>query len=191
MNRHINLLPAQLQRQELIRGQAVRWTVIGALAIAVQLLQIGFVSRRLHSERAQAAVLEERGNELRQVEQKSQQFGRQIEAFTGPASLLSRVDGHLPSVQFLGLVSDGAKRQNGQLIIRSMEVKKSASNAGVSAARATYLLSIQGAADNDQLIADFISHLRESQIFANVELKSSLAISSSEMTSRQFAIECF
>ncbi|MGN6135998.1 MAG: PilN domain-containing protein [Aureliella sp.] len=205
----INLLPAntrlKIQFRSMLRRFARIWAAAGVGALACAALQV----RECWHASQRLAELEARCEPLYALQQQIQSDRRQLNSLQARCEMLS---GLQPSDHFLdlmGVLVESTQREAGKLHIQRLSLQSSqqaaaapqapsraaaASAAAGSAAAGNLVpigtLSLNGLAEDDASLAQFVAALRETGVFDRVELKSSSQVAGGSKASRQYHLEC-
>jgi hypothetical protein len=198
MKNYANLLPEDYRRGRLVRRRLVQWAIVWSVVVATALPLWAIQTHRLTSERN---TLRER----RAVYAPTKRMLAEIPRMQGEMKELSQRDEmvrHLtddrPPLAALGMISHAAASCDGKVRIFQLIVERpptptklagDAAKAELLAAKPS-LLTLQGTGIDNQSIARFVVHLRQTQAFQRVDLKSSVRGRLALSDVQRFVVEC-
>ncbi|MFG0335106.1 MAG: PilN domain-containing protein [Maioricimonas sp. JB049] len=198
---HMNLLPLPLQKKLLIRRRLSRWGIVWGLCSVVA-LTVAFVWSNRHSgSKAALAVLNDQVAPIRKLEAENGQMLEQINDIVARQSLLGDLDSAERPLTLVGIVSHSAASTQSRLQVQRFAMHRQeitptetkAAPAEASEKPETIVqttLELSGVALDDLAVARFISALRETGIFVQVELKSSLSTQVADNPAKEYLVRC-
>lgn len=199
----INLLPPKtrlkIQFRSMLRRFSRIWCLagVGAMACAaVQIWECWHTGHRL-------AVLESRCLPLYAVQHEIQKDYKELQLLQSRCAMLDQLQPADHFIDLLGVLVQATRAELGKLHIQRLSLQSSQSAVSVASksatrgapaiptlAATTSTLSLQGLADDDEALAQFVAALRQSGVFERVELKVSSQVSGGSRTARQYQLEC-
>ncbi len=155
------------------------------------------------------AIMESRCEPLQQMQIQNAQLSKKVDDLNSHQSLLARLDDEQVPYRLLGLVSQkiaectGTIRIDSLSIDRKMEVEPVApttpgSTAATSSSplevgakmREVTTLNLNGIADGNITVSQFVGLLRDSQVFQSVELVSSIGADTNALRTQAYLVKC-
>lgn len=207
MKTYINLLPWRFRRRMLVRLRLFQWATIWGLCMAIS---IGAVLVKYRLNAMEQARLDAR----RRADSRLFAQHRENAEITAGLAELHRRLAHLQSLEnkeyplnLLALVSDSTLHSDRQIQIREMTFNRSVRAAAAAAAgspaekrskeakketppQEISTLTLKGVARNDLAIAKLVVRLRDSGVFDQVDLKSSVGEEVAGRKMRKYLVEC-
>ena len=196
----INLLPPntrlKIQFRSMLRRYVRIWCLAGLGAVACASVQVW----ECRQAAARIAALEDRCQPLyalQQVISEDRQQLQQLEARSKQVSQLQPTD-HF--IDLLGVLVTAAQANGGKVHVQRLTVQAGQPTAqpiparGATATSPTgspavvSTLSLNGLAEDDEALAQFVTALRQSGVFERVELRSSSQVAAD--STRQYQLEC-
>lgn len=191
MKSHLNLLPYDYLRRELLRRRLVQWAVVCSVTLVLVLIT-GWMQRV--NDAVMANHLESLRAEyepVRQLEVEAASLQRQLDEIKSREAITLNLAINRPVLTLLGVVSTAAKQGDGHVAVGTLAVVETAARDKHSQADApTNTVSLDGIADDDVAIARFAAALRTGQVFRTVSLKNTGDHEISAVKVRSFSIEC-
>lgn len=201
---HINLLPSGVRLKIQFRGALRRWRWIWISAAGCALVYFGIQLQELLRIRADLVTLEERCEPLRVMQAEMNREQEELTALLAQKRALANLqtDDHL--IELLGVIARAGKPLAGRFQLTRLGLLLAQPSPVVSAApvptpapgtvpvsaRPISMLSLHGIADNDRVLASFVSGLRNSGVFEQVDLKSSSQSPGVGPSNRSYQLDC-
>lgn len=203
MKTHLNLVPESVQQRRLLRRWGTRWLAIGLAGAAVLAAYIFELDRRIHRDDQIRASLESKARPIVEIQKLSERLKAELVALEQNDALLRRLTGEGSPIESVGLVSVSAERCDGRIWVQRIrfetelpeEKKKSSTIAktpvasAAPAAQPKHRLTVEGVGVDPLAVPNFVSELRDTKGFQNVELKSSLKTEMQGVSTWTFVIE--
>lgn len=198
---HMNLLPVSLQKKLLVRRRLKQWGVVWGLCAAVA-LTVAFIWSDRHSDsKATLAELNERVAPLRELDVENDQMLQKINDILARQSLLGDLDSAERPLTLVGIVSHSAASTQARLQVQRFTMQRqeiTAPTSGETTKNDTQepetivqtTLELSGIALDDMAVARFITALRETGVFVQVELKSSLSTQIADNPAKEYLVRC-
>ena len=203
MKPFINLLTPSYRRRQAVRRALKRWTPVWLVCLAVTAAAYGLAAQRSLSLQQQLLAAERRAAPLERLQQEQAGLQDSLKATVAKGSVLGQVQDERPPLGLLGAVSQSARRCQGRLVVRhlaferkdrSAEAGKSppgnAQKAGPEKQGPWGCVTIGGVALDNLAVATFVVGIRDSGLFRNVELKSSLRALDGKREVCCYVLEC-
>lgn len=203
--RYINLLSWRCRLYLILRTRLLQWLVVGSLVCLIALATWRTKSYRLNGALDSLALMESRCAPLQSMMIENQQMGRRLAELDGHQSLLKRLDDEQVPYRLLGLVSHGVQQCSGGLHVQTVMVTRTRENVpspkppavpqmkpatGQPKSREVTVLKLNGVADDNLAISRFVAALRDSGVFAKVDLRSSVGARRDDGRAQSFLVEC-
>lgn len=191
---HLNLLPFDHLRRELIHRRVRQWGVVWCAAIA-GLLVYGWLertdydrlTRRLEAVNVEYAPVQQMKTEIGVLQGKLHEI--QVRE-----SIMLRLAEQRPVLTILGVIANAAKTCDGSVSATNVQLTThAATNAKArqpTGSEQDNQVSIDGVADNDAAIARFATELRAATIFDQVSLREAADQETSGIKVRRYRIQC-
>ncbi|MHB8900780.1 MAG: hypothetical protein ACYC6Y_18675 [Thermoguttaceae bacterium] len=193
MRTHINLLPWNHRRAALLRGLLPRWCaawLIGAALFGAALQS----TRRCREE--MLAVLSDRQAACRPITAIAMQnslMEERIRQLDQSQSLVGQLRDGRPVLSFLAAVSEAARLSDGRIVVRDLNFDRKADRPAPAADPAPgeqAVVTLKGDAVDNLAIARFAAALRDSRLFRDVVLESSVGSALAELPVHSFIVRC-
>ena len=185
MKNHLNLLPMNYRRKQLLIRRGQQWLVIwvGALVAAgglywAQYTQNNRARSRLESLRREYAPVKQMADEVDMLRTKI------VELRNRESIVLSLAD-EQSMLTLIGLLSRAAKQCEGQLCVQRLQL-----NRRQEGGPHVKVLQLEGIATTNHLVAQFAAALRDTEAFQRVELKSSGRRVVENAEDQAYSLEC-
>jgi len=201
---HINLLPPRIRLKIQFRGAFRRWRWIWVSAAGCALAYCGIQIQDLLRIRGHLATLEQRCEPLRIMQAEMNREQEELSVLLAQKRALEQIhtDDHL--LELLGVIARSGQPVAGRFqlprlglmsaqaspVLPVAPVPPPAPGTTPVSARPTSMLSLQGLADDDRVLASFVSSLRDSGVFEQVDLKSSTQSPGATASSRSYQLDC-
>ncbi|GAA5507633.1 PilN domain-containing protein [Novipirellula caenicola] len=192
----INLLPEKLVIKMLVRRRLRQWALVWAALLIAGIVVMAGNYREVQQSQLQLDALTSEIQPLQQLQAQTASLDSRLNVLQREVEVLESICVPDRSLALLAVLGNAAKSSRGKVQIERMHLSSSANREAAKKSTATtppgYLctVSLQGVTDGDQSLASFVESLRNSQVFHQVELKSSLMYQIDETHGRQFQIEC-
>ena len=210
MNRRsINLLTWRFRLYLLVRTRLLQWSVIWAAGSLLMVIWWQLESRRLSAALEALAIMESRCLPLQQMQRENMQLARRVRDLKSHQSLLTRLNDEQLPYRLLGLLSQKVSECEGTLRIDSMAIDKKmeterltpteAAGAAKKAAAGkavapqmheVTILTLNGVADGNITLSQFVGLLRDSQVFQTVEHVSSIGADNQTRRTQSYLVKC-
>lgn len=205
MKSQLNLLPKEfhdaMASARRLKGWLILFWVLGALGFWVLSREEQSVARLEKEQQKRSPQVES----LHALQAESKAARDKLNELSTKHTLVSMLESELPVVQILGVFSQSAsdlERRVQVTDLRAEEVvrnlpaadspKKPAGNRGPQRPEQEKVLAVvvTGIAQDDMVVARFVSKLRESQMFESVKLNSTTGDQQQSLPGRHFEVEC-
>ncbi|MBC7967201.1 MAG: PilN domain-containing protein [Fuerstia sp.] len=210
MNRRsINLLTWRFRLYLLVRTRLLQWSVIWAVGSLLMVIWWQLESRRLSAAQEALAIMESRCLPLQQMQRENMQLARRVRDLKSHQSLLTRLNDEQLPYRLLGLLSQKVSECQGTLRIDSMAIDKKMETERLTPTEAALavkkaaagkpvapqmhevtILTLNGVADGNITLSQFVGLLRDSQVFQTVELISSIGADNQTRRSQSYLVKC-
>lgn len=210
MNRRsINLLTWRFRLYLLVRARLLQWSVAWAAGSLLMAIWWQLESHRLGAVQEDLAIMQSRCTPLQQMQLENVRLKKRVADLNSHQSLLVRLNDEQVPYRLLGIVSQKVAQCTGTIRIdslsidRKMEAEKTAPiQAGATAApaangklveplmREITLLNLNGVADGNITVSQFVGLLRDSQVFQSVELVSSIGAETDSRRTQSYFVKC-
>ncbi|MEM7455374.1 MAG: PilN domain-containing protein [Planctomycetota bacterium] len=189
MSSHLNLLPEEALRRQLIRRQARRWILIYLVffLMAGGILTHSFTESRRSGTELEAA--QRRFTPVNEMIQESEFFTGEIETLQRRESLALELSRNRSFLTLLGTLSNAAAECEDNVNVQSLVFQPNQNTSGQSAA-SKYELTLQGIGIDNLTVARFELELRNSGLFNNVELTSTGATKVGDHDAFMYTLVC-
>lgn len=209
MNRRsINLLTWRFRFYLLVRARLLQWCVVLAVCSLVLVVLWQLENHRIGTAMDALAIMESRCAPLQQMQSENVQLANRVSELNSHQSLLTRLDDEQVPYRLLGLVSRtvaeclGSIRIDSVSLERRMEAESQDPKKTVSPSdkpktdvaaspklREITTLTLNGLADDNITVSQFVGLLRDSQVFESVELVSSTGVDSEARRTQAFLVK--
>lgn len=199
---YMNLLPLPLQKRLLIRRRLSQWGIVWC-GCSLVTLTVTLVWSSYHSDsKATLARLKAQTAPVQTLAAENTRMLEQINDITARQSLLGELDRSERPLTLVGIVSHSAASTRSRLQVQRFamlreEITPTVTGKGSEAATTQEgeavvqtTLELSGVALDDLAVARFISALRETGIFVQVELKSSLSTQIAGRPAKEYLVRC-
>ncbi|HEY2413100.1 MAG TPA: PilN domain-containing protein [Pirellulaceae bacterium] len=205
---HVNLLPQPFLRRLALRRQAWRW---GAVVVSTAIVSGGFIAAQYSalaaSRRAQSASAI-RSKDLHALKADTERLLAEGKTIESAIASIQKAQPEDRTLTLLGIASTSAKKLNGKVHLKNIAtqiapvatVQQAAapvpgapgmkSAAPGSTVQTPNDFSLDGTAEDAAAISNFIEALRETGVFAKVDLTATNEASGSTGAQRHFRIDC-
>jgi hypothetical protein len=205
---HVNLLPQTFLRRLALRRQAFRWGVIVASTV---LVGSGFIAAQysaLAAARRAQSDTAIRSKDLHALKTDTEHLVAEAKAIESAITSIQKTQPEDRTLTLLGIASTTAKKLNGKVHLKNVATQiapvttMQQASAAVPSAPAnkpgstssTALtpndFSLEGTAEDAAAISNFIEALRETGVFAKIDLTATNEANSSTGAQRHFRIDC-
>ena len=201
----INLLPSdiklELRARVALRWWGLIWAFCGAGLIAYCTWEYG----TLRETKAEATRLSVQCQPLHTLQEQIKIDYQQTQALLEEEKILNRIQSTDHLIELLAIIVKATRHAEGHLQIQRLDLlaRQSAETTNTPSPsqitsnenlnkqpKSLATLTMQGVADNEQILAQFVSGLRASEIFERVDLKSSSQLSNGNSSDRHYELEC-
>jgi hypothetical protein len=210
MNRRsINLLTWRFRLYLLIKARLLQWSVAWAVGSLVMVIWWQVENHRLGAVQDALAIMESRCTPLQQMQLENTRLAKRVAGLNSHQSMLARLNDEQVPYRLLGLVSQKVSECTGTIRIdslsmdRKMEAEAVAPAATGSTAvkppdakspapkmREVTILNLNGVADGNITVSQFVGLLRDSQVFESVELVSSIGGDTETQRTQTYLVKC-
>ncbi len=192
----INLLPQKLVIKMLIRRRLRQWALIWAALLIAGLLVMSANYRSLKQCQVQLDSYRQRVRPLASLQLQTSDIEKRLKTLHREVEVLETISAPDRSLALLAILGNAAKSPQYKVQIERMSLASTVNRVATQkpptepSHAMLSSVSLQGIADGDFGLANFVQSLRESNVFSQVELKSSLQYQRENLTGRQFQVEC-
>jgi type IV pilus assembly PilN-like protein len=206
MKQHLNLLPWRLRCRMLLRERSRQWAMAWTVMTVVTLTLYGGYWRKLAESQQDLEVWQRRAAAVQAVDQKNQRLRLQIAGMQNRLMEYGYLESEQLGYQLIARTSQSSRQSGGKIQIQKLSFKAfqvpetvtpgptpvpaPAGAAKVVSMRDVRTLSLTGVAPNNLVVAQFVSSLRDSGAFHNVNLKSTQGHTAAAFGARNFQVEC-
>lgn len=211
MNRRsINLLTWRFRFYLLVRARLLQWSVAWGLCAVLMVSWWQLENYGLGTAMDALAVMESRSAPLKQMQSENVLLAKRVKELNSHQSLLTRLDDEQIPYRLLGLVSRKIADCAGTIRIDSLsfESRREPEPVSLSAVKSEAAaktgsktpaeplmrdvtsLTLNGLADDNITVSQFVGLLRDSQVFESVELVSSLGSESETQRNQAYVVKC-
>lgn len=200
MRNYVNLLPLKHRRAVLLRNLLAQWCAVWAVAIVV-MVGVVWLNRSYHVRTVAAVSAREIAClPVTTTAKENHRMREEIRRFDRRETLAGQLGNDKPALCLLAAVSKSAQLCDGHVVVRDLQFAQRsdtpprgivpASNVQEPASEAEASLTIEGDALDNLAIARFAAALRDSSLFRDVELKSSVGKPSASQPVHSFVVRC-
>jgi hypothetical protein len=201
---HINLLPPAVRLKIQFRGALRRWRWIWISAVSCAIAYCGIQIVDLMRIRALLVTLEDRCQPLRSMQAEMNQEQDQLSCVLAEKRSLERIPANDHLLELFGVIARAGQPVAGRFQLTRLGLVFAQPSGsmpaiptpppapGVPAApvRQASMLSLQGLADDDRVLASLVTNLRDSGVFERVDLKSSTQSPGAGVSGRSYQLDC-
>ena len=202
---HINLLPAEVQMEIHAQVALRRWGLFWAICGAGLLAYGAWVYGALREAQTTSEQLSIQCQPLHALRKEIQTGHSQLAILSEEHKFLNQIQTTDHLIDLFGILVRATQPEKGHLQIQRFSLlapqtinagtKPNSASIAANSTETTPLkplatLSLQGVADDDAILARFVSGLRESGVFEHVDLKSSSQVTGGKASARQYELEC-
>lgn len=199
MRTYVNLLPLKHRQAGLLRALLPRWCVAWAVGTAV-FAGVVWMTRSHHKEiLAAVADREAACRPIMATAAANTRMHQEIRRFDRRETLVGQLHDDKPVLCLLAAVSRGAELCGGRIVVRDFQFQQQAAGPAASrplagpqqaAPNAQSVLTLEGDALDNLAIAHFATALKDSALFRDVVLQTSLDKSSPDAVIHSFIVRC-
>jgi len=206
MKPFINLIPLERRRMQLVRTRLCQWAAIWSICCLI-VAAIGWRKYQCYSQARKAAdTAEELYQPFLKLQREKLAMQRERKQLGAKDTILGRLQTEEPMLALVGVVSDSARGCKDRLFVRSFRFErreeppiavdkntpssKSPTGTDQQVAPVWGRIAVKGESLDNIAIAAFATALRNTGVFRQVELKSSMEKKSSDAKTRSFALQC-
>ena len=210
MNRRsINLLTWRFRLYLLVRARLLQWSVVWSVGSVVMLTLWQLENHHLGASQDALAIMESRCQPLQQMQLQNSQLAKKVADLHSHQSLLARLDDEQVPYRLLGLVSQKVAECTGTIRIDSLSIdrkmeaeplppagkgtttaKPADPTPAVPKMREVTTLNLNGVAEGNITVSQFVGLLRDSQVFQTVELVSSIGADTNTLRTQAYFVKC-
>ena len=210
MNRRsINLLTSRFRFYLLMKARVLQWSGVWAACSLIMISWWQVENDRLGETRDALAIMESRCAPLRQMQQQNLALAERANNLKSHQSLLARLDDEQVPYRLLGLVSKTTADCVGTIRIESLAFERRLESApsisekpgsasttenshqsDTSEKQEVATLTLNGIADDNITVSQFVGLLRDSSVFQSVELVSSVGADALPRRTQMFLVKC-
>jgi len=196
MKRHLNLMSSRARVRSCVRTRLRQWTIT-LLTVTVLLVPIWFLLWwPVHQKGQQVAALDAKFEPLRQMNQTSKRFQKDIErvrAQEKTSLALAKVD--TPVVTLLGMVSKAIADNQGRVVIEQLDFRQSAAvlseHTPAEGANSQTSIHVEGLGIDEKAISQLVRTMKSTLPFADVQIQPSKPKRIYQQEMQTFFIQCF
>ena len=202
MRTYVNLLSPKYQKTALVRKLLVRWCAVWVLGISV-IAGVFWLNKEQYQRTAESMSTAELAcmPVVEAAEENSRMRG-QVSRFDCRETLVGQLGDDKPVLGLLAVVSKSARACNQRIVVRDLHFeqqpespqptpeKNKPAEENLAPPDPEAVLTIEGDALDNLAIAKFAAALRDTGIFREVELKSSVGKSSANLSIHSFIVRC-
>ncbi len=191
MKTHLNLLPYDHLRRELMRRRACQWSIVTGGTL-VLVLTMGWIQRASYTTMSnQLKSLEVAYEPIQQLKTESVVLRKKLAESRQREAITLRLAVHQPVLTVLGIVSAAAKHCDGHVAVNTLAMtRQDTTNRHVQNRPGSNIVTLDGIADDDAAIARFADALRIGHVFKQVSLRKTGNHEISAVKVRSYSIEC-
>jgi len=206
MKPFINLIPLERRRMQLVRTRLCQWAAVWSICSLI-VAGIGWQKYQGCARARKAAdAAEEQYEPFLKLQREKLAMQRERERLSAKDTILGRLQTEEPMLALVGVVSNSARECKNRLIVRSFRFErqeeptialdkkqpssKSPSGKDRQATPVWGRIAVKGESLDNLAIAAFAAALRNTGVFRQVELKSSMENKSSDVKTRSFDLQC-
>jgi hypothetical protein len=188
-----NLLPAKIQRQQLLAFRRRQWLAAIGICCVLTLIWTALAWQERAVEERAAEEFRRESRFVTYLNEQVDALRRQNRTLAHREALFVRLESPIRPLGLLGLCGQIAQSCQGIVVERLESVerpdpnKKPATNPG----QTPVLVSIQLQAASSLPVAQFVLGLRERELFRNVELKTGGRIAAASTALASYVVECW
>jgi hypothetical protein len=192
MRTHINLLPLEIRRRHIVRLRLRPW---GAVWFAVAALLATLTTwdwQDAQSAARKRMVLEQQLAPTQALEAANAELAKQIDLLEKRESVALALSNERPILSLLGMIGKASQAAEGRVYVQQLQWNETPQAVGApsAAASAIAMLRLQGVGLDNLSIARFAAALRDANVFSQVQVNASNAVSDPAEAGRSYAIEC-
>jgi len=195
MKRHLNLMSSRSRVRSCVRTRLRQWTIVLATVTALLLPTWCLLWWPIHQKGQQVATLDAKFEPLRQMNQDSKRFQRNIErvrAQEKTSLALAKID--TPVVTLLGMVSKAIADNQGRVVIEKLEFHQSAAvlsqQKSTQGSNSQTALHVEGLGIDEKAISRLVRSVKSTLPFANIQSKPSKPRHIRHQDMQTFLIQC-
>ena len=202
MQTYVNLLSPKHQRTVLVRKLLVRWCAVWTLGLAVAAGVFWLNKEQYERTVASMSAAELACTPVAVAAEENARMLGQVRRFDCRETLVGQLGGDKPVLGLLAVVSRSARVCDERIVVRDLHFERQ-SDSGITAPGKDKptgksvspddpdaVLSIEGDALDNLAIAKFAAALRDTGLFRDVELKSSVGKSTPNLPIHSFIMRC-
>jgi hypothetical protein len=202
MKTYVNLLSPKHQRAALVTKLLWRWCAVWALGLTIVAVVFWVNKERFQKAAASISAAELACRPVVMTAEENARMLSQVRRFDCRETLVGQLGDERPVLGLLAVVSRSARVCDERVVVRDLHFEQQAENPSTTSpadqpastnlrsAEPEAVLTISGDALDNLAIAKFAAALRDTRIFRDVELKSSVGKASRELPIHSFIVRC-
>jgi hypothetical protein len=188
-----NLLPAKVQRQQLLSARLRQWLAVAAAAVVFTLVWFTLAWQKRAVEQRDADELVRQSRFVTYLSEQVEGLRKQNRTLAYREALFKKLQQQVRPLSVLGIVGQCAASCGGVTVDRLESAERSAPQTKSTDGKATSTnwISIKVKAESSLPVAQLVLALRERQAFRRVELKGAGEQTLSSQPSDSYTIECW
>lgn len=187
MKTHVNLLPIAYRRKQLLWLRSKQWTAIAGVALAAAAMACWVQLTRNHRDQLRLESLRREYLDVKETADKVELLKKEIDDLRQKEAIVLSLADEQPMLTLVGIVSQATRQCEGGLCVQRMQLQRRTEGEGKFNIR---VLTLEGIAADNHLVARFAAALRDSEAFARVELKSSGRRIVQDAEGQAYSLEC-
>jgi len=195
MKRYLNLMSSRSSVRSCVRTRLRQWTIVLATVTALLLPTWCLLWRPVHQKGQQVAALDVKFEPLRQMNQASKRFRKNIErvrAQEKTSLALAKID--TPVVTLLGMISKAIADNQGRVVIEKLEFHQSAAvlsqHEPAEGNNSQTSINVEGLGIDEKAISQLVRSVKSSLPFANIQNEPSKQRRIYHQEMQTFLIQC-
>ena len=203
--RYINLLSWRFRLYLIVRTRLLQWLAVWSIVAVCAFVVWQVNSRRFAAASDALALMDSRCAPLKSMQDENQRMTGRLAELHSHQSLLTRLDDEQVPYRLMGLVSRGVQACSGSIRVQTLHLTRTQEqlprSPGQSAAQRAArppkpqyqevtTLKLTGLAADNLDISRFVAALRDSGVFASVDLRSSVGARIDTVHAQSFVVEC-
>lgn len=210
MNRRsINLLTWRFRLYLLVRARLLQWSLAWAAGSLLMAIWWQLESRKLGAVQEDLAIMQSRCTPLQQMQLENVRLKKRVADLNSHQSLMARLSDEQVPYRLLAIVSQKIAQCSGTIRVDSLSIDHRmeaetpvATPVGTPATlpmngkpaepvmREITMLNLNGVADGNITVSQFVGLLRDSQVFQSVELVSSIGAETDSRRIQSYFVKC-
>jgi hypothetical protein len=188
-----NLLPWQIQRQQLLACRRRQWMAAIGVCVALMLLWAASAWQERAEEERAADEFRRESRFVTYLNERVGELQQRNRALANREALFARLESPIRPLGLLGLLGQIAESCQGIVVERLESLERADSNKKTppGQGQTPVLVSIHLQATSSLPVAQFVLGLRDREVFRNVELKSSGGNAAASAALASYIVECW